>query len=88
MFEATKAINVMKFNEWVSLNSVNLKYLNFINIWQYKVLCQEFKFSGMFGSVWSVFPDISDDCSALNIRTVHREVDGTTILCSLEPPTQ
>jgi len=38
--------------------------------------------------LWSVFPDISDDCSALIIRTMHPEVDGTTVLCSLEPPTQ
>jgi len=66
---------------------VNVKYLNFTNIWQYKVLCQEFKFSGLFGSVWSVFPDISDNCSALIIRTMYPEVMAL-VLCSLEPPTQ
>jgi hypothetical protein len=66
-------------NEFPS-NSVNLKYFNFINIWQYEVLCQEFKFSGMFGSVWSVFRDISDTCSALIIRTLHPEVDDTSLL--------
>jgi hypothetical protein len=34
--------------------------------------------------LWSEFPDISNKCSALIIRTKHPEIEGAAVLCGWE----